>query len=291
MMSKRRSVIQLTPLLDLLIILVFALLLGLRQQGRTEEDRTRSVVIEAVPELSDEADPVSALVSQHRRDVRDLEQAREQARTQAKEQAKEQARKQNARLAIQQDTRKRLADELARSRQQQARIGDLVAELFRVPDELLDKALAPDAIGGTVRSPAEASRLKREFRELASKRGREVVRHLLTFEEMRKRCDVWDLVIVADHRFELTVGTTTRTFEARTAAEFDDRLFRAYKSLEQPKDLVIVMLAWRADARFLAIETAIDRLPRVTERMRNDRSGQTQFQFLVLSLQDDPDTP
>lgn len=287
MMSKRRSVIQLTPLLDLLIILVFALLLGLRQQGRTEEDRTRSVVIEAVPELAAESDPVSALVSQHRRDVRDLEQAREQARTQAKEQA----RKQNARQVIQQDTRKRLADELARSRQQQARIGDLVAELFRVPDELLDKALAPDATGGTVRSPAEASRLKREFRELASKRGREVVRHLLTFEEMRKRCDVWDLVIVADHRFELTVGRTTRTFEARTAAEFDDRLFRAYKSLEQPKDLVIVMLAWRADARFLAIETAIDRLPRVTERMRNDRSGQTQFQFLVLSLQDEPDSP
>ena len=287
MMSKRRSVIQLTPLLDLLIILVFALLLGLRQQGRTEEDRTRSVVIEAVPELAAEADPVSALVSQHRRDVRDLEQAREQVRTQAKERV----RKQTARQVIQQDTRKRLADELARSRQQQARIGDLVAELFRVPDELLDKALAPDATGGTVRSPAEASRLKREFRELASKRGREVVRHLLTFEEMRKRCDVWDLVIVADHRFELTVGTTTRTFEARTAAEFDDRLFRAYKSLEQPKDLVIVMLAWRADARFLAIETAIDRLPRVTERMRNDRSGQTQFQFLVLSLQDEPGSP
>ena len=287
MMSKRRSVIQLTPLLDLLIILVFALLLGLRQQGRTEEDRTRSVVIEAVPELAAESDPVSALVSQHRRDVRDLEQAREQVRTQSKEQA----RKQNARQVIQKDTRKRLADELARSRQQQARIGDLVAELFRVPDELLDKALAPDATGGTVRSPAEASRLKREFRELASKRGREVVRHLLTFEEMRKRCDVWDLVIVADHRFELTVGTTMRTFEARTAAEFDDRLFRAYKSLEQPKDLVIVMLAWRADARFLAIETAIDRLPRVTERMRNDRSGQTQFQFLVLSLQDEPGSP
>ncbi len=287
MMSKRRSVIQLTPLLDLLIILVFALLLGLRQQGRTEEDRTRSVVIEAVPELAAEADPVSALVSRHRRDVRDLEQAREQVRTQAKERV----RKQTARQVIQQDTRKRLADELARSRQQQARIGDLVAELFRVPDELLDKALAPDATGGTVRSPAEASRLKRKFRELASKRGREVVRHLLTFEEMRKRCDVWDLVIVADHRFELTVGTTTRTFEARTAAEFDDRLFRAYKSLEQPKDLVIVMLAWRADARFLAIETAIDRLPRVTERMRNDRSGQTQFQFLVLSLQDEPGSP
>jgi hypothetical protein len=141
------------------------------------------------------------------------------------------------------------------------------------------------------RFAAEASRLKREFRELASKRGREVVRHLLTFEEMRKRCDVWDLVIVADHRFELMVGTTKRTFEARTAAEFDDRLFRAYKSLEQPKDLVIVMLAWRADARFLAIETAIDRLPRVTERMRNDRSGQTQFQFLVLSLQDEPGSP
>ena len=269
MIPRRQFVVQLTPLLDLLIILVFALLLGLRQQGRTEEDRASSVVTEAVPELSGEADPVAALVRQHRRDAKSLDRARDQ----------------NARLASEHGNREQLADELDRSRKQQDRIGDLVAELFQVPDETLKQALAPDAAGGGTRSAAEVARLRGEFRKLASKRGREVVRHLLAFEEMRKRCDLWDLVIVEDHRFELRVGATTRTFQARTSAEFDDRLFRAYKSLDQPKDLVIVMLSWRADARFAAIETAVSRLPSIAERMRNDRSGQTQFQFLVLSLQ------
>ena len=195
MIPRRRFVVQLTPLLDLLIILVFALLLGLRQQGRTEEDRARSVVTEAVPELSGEADPVAALVRQHRRDAKSLDRARDQ----------------NARLASEHGNREQLADELDRSRKQQDGIGDLVAELLQVPDETLK--------------------------------------------------------------------------QARTSAEFDDRLFRAYKSLDQPKDLVIVMLSWRADARFAAIETAVSRLPSIAERMRNDRSGQTQFQFLVLSLQ------
>lgn len=275
MIPRRRFVIQLTPLLDLLLILVFALLLGLRQQGRTEEQRARSVVTRALPELADQVDPVKALVEQHRQDTRALEKAR----------------KKSGQLASRRDAERRLADELARSRTQQARIGDMVAELFQVPDEMLKKALAPDAALGGTRSEAEAARLRREFRKLGSKRGREVVRHLLTFEEMRKRCDLWDLVIVEDHRFELTAGTTTRTFQARTPAEFDDRLFRAYKSLEQPKDLVIVMLAWQADARFAAIETAVSRLPSVTERMRNDRSGQTQFQFLVLSLQEPSTKP
>ena len=172
MIPKRRFVIQLTPLLDLLIILIFALLLGLRHQARTEEIRARSVVTDAVPGLSDRSDPVVALVERHRKVERDLEQALSE----------------NQRLMSRdEDSQRQLSEEVAWAMQQQERFGDLVSELFQVPDETIKKALNTNSIAGEIRSESEIQSLRKKFRELAAKRGEAVVRHLLTFDEMRKR--------------------------------------------------------------------------------------------------------
>ena len=272
MIVKRRFVIQLTPLLDLLIILVFALLLGLRHQARTEEVRARSVVTDAVPGLSDRSDPVVALVERHRKVERELKQALSE----------------NERLVSRdEDSQRQLSEELTWAMQQQERFGDLVSELFQVPDETIKKALNTNNIAGEIRSESEARSLREKFRELAAKRGEAVVRHLLTFDEMRKRCDIWDLVISGrKNQFELNVGGTVKTFAAETREEFDDKLFRAYKTLESPKDLVIVLLSYYPDARFGPIKIAVSQLPLSVERMASDRGGKTQFQFLVLFMKD-----
>ncbi len=272
MIPKRRFVIQLTPLLDLLIILIFALLLGLRHQARTEEVRARNVVTDAVPGLSDRSDPVVALVERHRKVERDLEQALSE----------------NQRLMSRdEDSQRQLSEEVAWAMQQQERFGDLVSELFQVPDETIKKALNTNNIAGEIRSESETQSLRKKFRELAAKRGEAVVRHLLTFDEMRKRCDIWDLVISGrKNQFELNVGGTVKTFAAETREEFDDKLFRAYKTLESPKDLVIVLLSYYPDARFGPIKIAVSQLPLSVERMASDRGGKTQFQFLVLFMKD-----
>ena len=272
MIPKRRFVIQLTPLLDLLIILIFALLLGLRHQARTEEVRARSVVTDAVPGLSDRSDPGVALVERHQKVERDLKQAISE----------------NQRLMSRdEDSQRQLSEEVAWAMQQQERFGDLVSELFQVPDETIKKALNTNNIAGEIRSESEARSLREKFRELAAKRGEAVVRHLLTFDEMRKRCDIWDLVISGrKNQFELNVGGTVKTFAAETREEFDDKLFRAYKTLESPKDLVIVLLSYYPDARFGPIKIAVSQLPLSVERMASDRGGKTQFQFLVLFMKD-----
>jgi len=273
MILKRRFVIQLTPLLDLLIILVFALLLGLRHQARTEENRARSVVTDAVPGLVDRADPVVALIERHRKAEQDLEQALSE----------------NDRLLSRDvDSQQRLSEELSWARQQQKRLGDLVSELFQVREETIKRVLNTNKIAGETRSEADQEVLRKEFQELAAKRGEDVVRHLLTFDEMRKRCDVWDLVIYGGNtkQFELSAGGTVKNFKAMTQAEFDDKLFRAYKSLESPKDLVIVLLSYYPDARFGQIKIAVGQLPLSMERMASDRGGKTQFQSLVLFMKD-----
>ena len=272
MIPKRRFVIQLPPLLDLLIILIFALLLGLRHQARTEEVRARSVVTDAVPGLSDRSDPVVALVERHQKVERDLKQAISE----------------NQRLMSRdEDSQRQLSEEVAWAMQQQERFGDLVSELFQVPDETIKKALNTNNIAGEIRSESETRSLREKFRELAAKRGEAAVRHLLTFDEMRKRCDIWDLVISGrKNQFELNVGGTVKTFAAETREEFDDKLFRAYKTLESPKDLVIVLLSYYPDARFGPIKIAVSQLPLSVERMASDRGGKTQFQFLVLFMKD-----
>ena len=257
---------------DLLIILIFALLLGLRHQARTEEIRARSVVTDAVPGLSDRSDPVVALVERHRKVERDLEQAlSENQRVMSRDE----------------DSQRQLSEEVAWAMQQQERFGDLVSELFQVPDETIKKALNTNSIAGEIRSESEIQSLRKKFRELAAKRGEAVVRHLLTFDEMRKRCDIWDLVISGrKNQFELNVGGPVKTFAAETREEFDDKLFRAYKTLESPKDLVIVLLSYYPDARFGPIKIAVSQLPLSVERMASDRGGKTQFQFLVLFMKD-----
>ena len=260
MISRRRFVIQLTPLFDLLIILVFALLLGLRQQARTEENRSRSQVTGAVPELADESDPVASLVDRHKQKARDLEKA--------------------------QSANANLNRKLADSRQDRQRISDLVKKLFQVPPETLTKLLRA---GPASRSQAEQDRLQEELRELAEMKTSEVVKHLVTFDAMRKRLDLWDLVVGENHRYELKAGGETKSFQAKTPDEFEEKLFRAYKELAQPKDLVILMLAWQENADFSAVDAADKRLQTVIDRMKEDRSGQTQFYHVKLGLQDAAD--
>lgn len=251
MIPRRRFVIQLTPLLDLLLILVFALLLGLRQQGRTEENRSRNLVTKAVPDLAAAKDPVASVIERLNEKAADLENAQE---------------------------------DLTVSKQHQKKISDLVKELFKIPPEALNELLRIP--------PEDKERLKNELTKLAEMTRSEVVQHLVdslqeqrTFDEIRKRFDLWDLVIGENHRYELKAGEETKSFQAKTPDEFEDKLFRAYQELAQPKDLVILMWAWKPDADFDAQEIVLMRINKVVDRMEEDRGGQTQFYPVKLGLQ------
>ena len=77
-------------------------------------------------------------------------------------------------------------------------------------------------------------------------------------------------------------------FRARTAEEFADKLYAAYKSLPQPKSLVVIMLSW-GDARADVREAALRALPIVTERMRQNAGGFIRFEYAVLGFQPAPE--
>ncbi|MDA0282836.1 MAG: hypothetical protein O3B86_05730, partial [Planctomycetota bacterium] len=126
-----------------------------------------------------------------------------------------------------------------------------------------------------------------EFRSFSEQKPGESVRHLLTFEEMRKRCDIWEIYINDTGMAVFSGSGQTHTFRAETAQEFAAEIYERYKTLPQPKSLVIMLLSY-GDVKASIYEAAIDGLPVVAERMRTDQSGRSRFEYAVLGFNPTP---
>ncbi len=259
----RRFHFQLTPLLDLLLIVIFAQYLDVTQQAKRESVSAERQVAERQVELERQYAKLRAEIEQDR-----LAFAAERRRLTERDVASE---------AEVKDSEQKLDDVVA----QQRRAASLIAELFNVPGTLVEQALAPRPAGSPQRTPQEVERLRERFRQLASLRGSEVVEHLLSYDELRKRADVWSLRIEETGEVVFSAEGSRQAFRAATAEEFSAKLYDRYKTLEQPKGLVVILVSYgdaRADVR-LAV---INGLPEAVRQMREDRLGRTQFEYAVL---------
>lgn len=252
MLTRRRIILQLTPLLDLLLIVIFAQYLEVRQsaaeqQQSVEESQRQSEQTEH--ELRRTADELQTELAASRVQ---LEIAREQTRRLTElglEQLQIPREKMNAMMR---DLVERLSDDGSPS---------------RPPDveEPLDDEVTPDA---------EATALQQ----------RRLLQFLQTYVELRKRSDVWELYLAESGVVTLIAGDAEQTFRATDDEGFAQRLFDAYKKLPQPKGLVVILLSFgdtRADDRQIAIRG----LELATRRMQEDRGDQTRFEFSVLGYQ------
>jgi DNA repair exonuclease SbcCD ATPase subunit len=259
----RRLHLQLTPLLDLLLIVIFAQYLDVTQQAKRES-------ISAEQQISERHAELERGYAKLRREVKQQQAAlaaeRERlARNAAASEAKVEQSEQN------------LDDVVA----QQRRAADLIAELFNVPAELVDQALAPRPAGAPQRSSQDVERLRERFHELASQRGSEVIEHVLSYDELRKRADVWSLRIEKTGEILFEANDIRQAFRAATPAEFSTKLYDRYKTLEQPKGLVIILVSY-GDARADVRQSVLNGLPEAVRLMREDRLGRTQFEYAVL---------
>ena len=104
---------------------------------------------------------------------------------------------------------------------------------------------------------------------------------------MRKRCDIWEIYINDTGMAVFSGSGQTHTFRAETAQEFAAEIYERYKTLPQPKSLVIMLLSY-GDVKASIYEAAIDGLPVVAERMRTDQSGRSRFEYAVLGFNPTP---
>lgn len=264
--APRRLTFQLVSLFDLLMIVIFAQYMDVqataRQQAEKaahELDAARARMAETERQRAAEAGFLAEGAEIQKLLTRDLERIRTD-----NEMLKAEAERKQAELT----------HELKQAREDVVRVGDFVSELFNLPDDVRTRIVK-------ARSAADAARVKESLRKLGAKRGSDMVRHVLSLDELQKRCDIWELQIDDLNVTTFSAGPVKVRFRSETAAQFSTELFKHYKTLPQPKSMVIMMLSW-SDADLRTRNAAIAGLEQAAEKMRADSERRTRFEYGIL---------
>ncbi|MGZ0164158.1 MAG: hypothetical protein ACKVII_09590 [Planctomycetales bacterium] len=274
-MTSRRLTFQLTPLLDLLLIVIFAQFMDVRDTTTEREQSTTTQMSAAQEELAGTQDQLAKILDEKN----EAEADRDFLRKSLQE-------LKDSTSGIERE-RKSLEESLKRAHEQRDTIANLVADLFDLPDETINELIRTRTPENVRLTPEQVTRLREEFKSFAKQNPGESVRHLLTFEEMRKRCDIWEIYINDTGKTVFSGSGQSHTFRAETADEFATELYERYKTLPQPKSLVIILLSY-GDVKASVYESAVDGLPIVAERMRTDQSGRSRFEYAVLGFNPTP---
>ena len=249
MMHVRRLTLQLTPLLDLLLIVMFAQYMQLRIAATQEVERVAS----ERETTSHENELLRKQVDQWESQQRDFDQKQGQEREQ---------------------------------------LGQLVRELFQIPESTINKIIQPrskNEAGGL--SPSEIADLKARFQQLANSRGDQVVDHVLTFNEMRKQFDIWDLYLNEDGELLITVGQDRQQLKSKvieTPEAFVDTVLKVRKQFPPTKNSVLILCRY-GDCRLLNKLAMTRGLPAIAERMNSDGQATTHFEYAVFGYRPHPE--
>ncbi len=265
--TRQRLTFQLTPLLDLLLIVIFA-------QYMEMQETTAATRAQLQDQLA-----MQQMALERRTELSRVEREHAELSIAAMRQTAELAKKQLAVREIELQAAARSAME------QRDRAGEIFAELFNIPRETLDAAL-PSGAGDAPRTEADVARLKRDLKELAESSGRDVIRHLLTFEEVKKHCDLWQIHLRDDGVVEFSAGENFFVLRATSKDEFvkQSQMFARYQKLPDAKSLVVMLVSW-GDAEFGDREPIIEGLPQLATRLQADAGGRTSFEYALLGYQ------
>ncbi len=278
MMPSRKLSMQLTPLLDLLLIVIFAQFMDFRER-QAEAVGSTSVSIN-----QNDQSTVTARQTVQQLQER-LQVAEQYADTSAMRIAKAEADSERYQRLLQHSK-----EDLDRTLAQHRVLGELVVELFNVPSEevarILDTSFRPTGL-----SESELTQLKDKFREMSMQQSGKMIEHLLSYEEIRKRCDVWTLHVSS--KDVITLDTGSNVFKVRIPfnikKDVDNEkllieLYSLYRSLPQPKSLVIVLLTYDRETSIGITDPMREILPRLVTQMQSDRAGAIRFEYADLGF-------
>ena len=248
MTRTRRMTLQLTPLLDLLLIVIFAQYMEVRIVAKQEVDKVASERESAAAEN----DSLRQQVDHWESEQRNINQNQH------------------------------------RERQQ---LGQIVRELFRIPESTLNKLIQPRGKNESVgMSPAETADLKARFQQLANANGDQVIDHLLTFNEMRKQFDIWEFYLDEEGALLMTIGTDRRQIKSKvieSPEEFVDVVLKLRNQFPPTKDSVLLLCSY-GDCRLLHRLSMTRGLPAISERLKKDGQGSQKFEYAVFGYRPQP---
>jgi hypothetical protein len=248
MTVRRRLTLQLTPLLDLLLIVMFAQYMEVQIVAKREADRVASER-DATLEENDEL------------------------------------RRQVARWEAEQ---KKVDRDQHREREQ---IGQLIREVFRLPNETVNKVVQPRSAGEAGLSPSELAELKAQIHQLATARGDRVVDHLLTFNEMRKQFDIWELYLNQEGELLISISGNPQQFKSKvieTPEAFIDTMLAVREKFPPTKSTVLILCRY-GDCRLVNKIAMTRGLPAMAERIQSEGRESVRFEFAIFGYRPQPE--
>lgn len=253
MLSRQRLTLQLTPLLDLLLIVMFSQYI---------ENRDRSLL--AQKEISQQRTIADA-------ELADRRQALEQEFTRQQKSLEE--------LRIVYDERFRSIIE------QHHQAGTLLAESLNLPGAAMTEILKLR----TANAPEDAERLSAatdRVKDLMQARGEDVFRFLIKVDQMQKHVSVWEVHVLANGKAQISDGEQSFMADYESESDFASRLFEHSKSFADPRTLVILLLSW-GDAQGGARQRATNGMPILAEQLRKDAAGIRWYDFSIVGFRAD----
>lgn len=202
--TRRKITLQLIPLLDMLLILIFIQYMEMQDSATAQLLKTRE---------AQQAAAVAEKMSQV--DKKNLENLKEQL---IREQLS-------------------LDAEIKSTMEERDRIAGITAELLTLPAELLKKAF-------TGKTDEEINKLKKLLAALPTPQAADVVHQMSTLSEWRRTCDIWQIHIDESDIIRISFPPHSTSFRAESYGEFERRMFDWYKTLPPPKTVVIMQLTW-----------------------------------------------
>lgn len=279
MIRRQRLALHLTPLLDLLLIVLFAQYMEVRDEETVRDQNLseRSRQLASVEQRLAELQPQLAQLEALRLEASTLQQQYRVIEGQLGE-----SRIEIEQLALQNTI---LHADVQRIESQQAVLGELLSRLFQVPADQVEAVLDPNRAPPLSESPTELQQLRQEFAAMAQQTPGQTIMHLLTYHEIRKWCDVWELRVdrnfftltAGDEEFRRRLPVTSDGLLDAAAAQV--QLFDVMRSLGAPKELVVILVSFDRSC-LIDTETQIRRImPDLVAQYRANIPGDKQVHY------------
>ena len=277
MAPRRRMMLQLTSLVDLLFIVMFLQYMELQDasaQQLAAESARRELAETARVDATRLKESALANTEDMTRRLQSLE-----SENKALQERLTEANKRMAVTAVEQQAQERRAAADLRA------IGAAVKDMI---------GIAPEAVLAAIGPAPEAERVKmrQRFEELREKAPGELVRHLRETSELKKYSEVWEVHIASDNSVSLKIGPdregqTPQQLFVRNADEFANRVVAAAKEQGEPKSLVIITLTW-ADADLRTREMVMNGLKFAVITLKPEWGGTKRIELARLGYSEGP---
>ena len=263
MKKRRRLILTMTPLLDLMLMVIFAQYMDLQnaaaeerserlraQQAKSDMETTRREAFDSMEKLNQKLSDVQGQNEQLRVQLASSEKKHEQEMSQEKRRAAEQLRA----------------------------VGKVFQDVLHLPPDAVKKALRGA-------SPEEIESVLREITAVRQQSLAGIVQHLRETVEFHKRWDVWEVHIRKNGSVRIKVRGKVIREELFPAGRdsFFVQVEPLMKGLEEPKSFVLVLISY-ADVTRKAREDVAEGLQLVKEKLRHHWSQEKQIYITELGF-------